>query len=73
MSAVHSQSPSVVMTVIARPRIPGMPLVAERPHNKHGSSVFISLKVNNVSVCEVDNVELIAVELPGVVYVQTTT
>ena len=38
----------------ARPRIPGMALVAERPHNKHGSSVFIrgSLKVNNISVCE---------------------
>ena len=25
----------------ARPRIPGMALVAERPHNKHGSSVFV--------------------------------
>ena len=25
----------------ARPMIPGMALVAERPHNKHGSSVFI--------------------------------
>ena len=25
----------------ARPKIPGMTLVAERPHNKHGSSVFV--------------------------------
>ena len=25
----------------ARPRIPGMSLVAERPHNKYGSTVFI--------------------------------
>ena len=106
MSAVHSQSPSVAMTVIsanverltaskasilsvmckeqhchclclqethrskdqARPRIPGMALVAERPHNKHGSSVFIrdGLKVNNISVCEEGNVELITVELSGV-------
>ena len=53
----------------ARPRIPGMSLVAERPHNKHGSSVFIrnGLNVNNISVYEEDNVELITVELPGVV------
>ena len=53
----------------ARPRIPGMALVAERPHNKHGSSVFIrdGLKVNNISVCEEGNVELITVELSGVI------
>ena len=60
--------------VQARPRIPGMALVAERPHNKHSSSVFIGdgLKVNNISVCEEENVELITVELTDVV-VQTTT
>ena len=53
----------------ARPKIPGMTLVAERPHNKHGSSVFIrdGLKVNSISVCEEENVESITVELPGVV------
>ena len=53
----------------ARPSIPGMTLVAERPHNKHGSSVFVrdGLKVNSISVCEEDNVEFITVELPGVV------
>ena len=53
----------------ARPIIPGMALVAERPHNKHGSSVFVrdGLKVNNMSVCEEDNDEPITVELPGVV------
>ena len=46
-----------------------MTLVAERPHNKHGSSVFVrdGLKVNSISVCEEENVELITVELPGVV------
>ena len=51
-----------------RASIPGMALVAERPHNKHGSSVFIrdGLKVNSISVCEEDNVELITVELPSV-------
>ena len=99
MSAVHSQSPSGLMTVISvnveglsankasilslplsmspkntlsqRPskKIPGMTLVAERPHNKHGSFVFVKygLKVNSISVCEEENVELITVELPGVV------
>ena len=52
-----------------RPRIPGMALVAERPHNKHGSSVFIrdGLKVNNISLCEEGNVELITVELSDVI------
>ena len=46
-----------------------MALVAERPHNKHGNSVFVrdGLKVNSISVCEEDNVEFITVELPGVV------
>ena len=49
--------------------IPGMTLVAERPHHKHGSSVFVrdGLKVNIISVCEEDNVEFITVEQPGVV------
>ena len=53
----------------AKPKIPGMMLVAERPHNKHGSSVFVrdGLKVSSISVCEEENVEFITVELPGVV------
>ena len=53
----------------AKPRLPGMALVAKRPHNKHGISVFVrdDLKVNSISVCEEDNVEFIIVELPGVV------
>ena len=43
--------------------------VAERPHNKHGSSVFVrdGLKIKSISVCEEDNVEFITVELRGVV------
>ena len=46
-----------------------MTLVAERPHNKHGSSVFVrdGLIVNSISVCEKENVEFITVEHPGVV------
>ena len=52
----------------AMPKIPGMTLV-QRPHNKHGSSVFVrdGLKVNSISVCEEENVEFVTVELPGVV------
>ena len=43
--------------------------VAERPHKKHNSSVFIrdGLKVNSTSVCEEENLDLITMELPGVV------
>ena len=53
----------------AMPSILGMALVAERPHNKHGSSVFVrdGLKVNSMYVCEEDNVEFITLELPCVV------
>ena len=38
----------------ARPNIPGMALVAEHPHSKHGRSVFVrdGMKVKNISVCE---------------------
>ena len=36
----------------ATPGIPGMPLVAERPHNKYESAVFIrdDLKVKGISI-----------------------
>ena len=54
---------------LAKPKITGMPLIAERPHIKNGSTILIrsDLKVNYVSVWEQDNVELIAIEMPGVV------
>ena len=54
---------------VAKPNIPGMTLVAERPHIKHGNSVFVrdDLKVNSISVCEEENVKFINMELPGVV------
>ena len=46
-----------------------MALVAERPHNKHGSSDFVrdGPKVNSITVCEEDNVEFITVEISGIV------
>ena len=42
---------------------------AERPHIKYGSAILIrsELKVKGVSVCEQDNVDLISIEMPGVV------
>ena len=56
-------------TPIQRPNSPGVTLVAEGPHNKHGSSVFVrdGLKVNSISVCEEEIVEFITMELPSVV------
>ena len=46
-----------------------MALVAERPHNKHESSVFVrdGLKLNSISVREEDNVEFTTVKLLDVV------
>ena len=37
-------------TNLSTPKIAGMPLVAERPHNKYGSAILIrdDLKVDNV-------------------------
>ena len=53
----------------ARPRIPGMTLVAERPHDKYGSAIFIrdDLKVKSISVTAANHVEVITAELPDVV------
>ena len=52
-----------------RPRIPGMTLVAERPHDKYGSAIFIrdDLMVKSISVTAANHVEVITAELPDVV------
>ena len=54
---------------LSRLKIPGMTLIAKRPHIKYGSAILIrsDLKVKGVSVWEQDNVELISIEMPGVV------
>ena len=54
---------------LARTSIPGMALVAERTHNKHGSSSFVTdgLKVNSISACEED------LRCSGTFRVQTTS
>ena len=54
---------------LARPKIPGMTLIAERPHIKYGSAILIrsDMKVKGVSVWEQVNVEMISIEMPGVV------
>ena len=51
------------------PRILGMTLVAERPHDKYGSAIFIraDLKVKSISVISVNRVEVLTAELPDVV------
>ena len=48
---------------------PGMTLVAERPHTKYGSAIFIrdNLKVKSISVTAANHVEVITAELPNVV------
>ena len=53
----------------ARPRMPGMTLVAERPHDKYGSAIFIrdDLKVESISVTAANHVEVITAELPDVI------
>ena len=56
-------------THLPRPKVAGMTLVAERSHIKHGSSILIrsDLKVKTVSVSDAGDVELITIEMPGVV------
>ena len=53
----------------ARPRIPGMSIVAARLQDKYGSAIFIKddLKVNSISVTASNHVEVITAELPDVV------
>ena len=54
---------------LARSKTTGMTLVAEQPHIKYGSAILIrsDLKVKGVSVWEQDNVELIPIDMHGVV------
>ena len=56
-------------TNLSRPKIAGMSLVAERPHNKYGSVILIrdDLKVDNVYERVQGTVELITVVMSGVV------
>ena len=52
-----------------RPEIPGMTLVAVRPHDKYGSTIFIrdDLKVKSISVTAANHVDVFTAELPDVV------
>ena len=54
---------------LARQKIPGITLIAEQSHIKYGSAILIrsDLKVKGISIWEQDNVELISIEMPGVV------
>ena len=54
---------------LARSKITGMTLVAERHHINYGSAILIrsDLQVKSISVWEQDSVELISIEMAGVV------
>ena len=56
-------------TYLSRPKIAGMSLVVERPHNKYGSAILIreDLKVENVYERVQGTVELITIVMSGVV------
>ena len=58
-----------IHSVHARPKVPGMTLIAERPHKKHRYAIFVrdDPNVNSVSIRDKGNVDLITVELPCVV------
>ena len=47
-----------------------MTLIYERPYKKHESAIFIreDLKVKSISIRDEGNIEIITVELPGVVH-----
>ena len=53
----------------ARPIIPGMTLITERPQDTYGNNIFIrdDLKVKSISATAVNHVEVITAELPDVV------
>ena len=52
-----------------RPKIAGMSLVVERPHNKYGSAILIrnDLKVKKIYERDQGTVEIITIVMPGVV------
>ena len=56
-------------TNLPRPKIAGMSLVVERPHNKYGSAILIrnDLKVKKIYEGVQENVEIITIVMPGVV------
>eukprot|EP00057_Strongylocentrotus_purpuratus_P005102 XP_003730216.1 PREDICTED: RNA-directed DNA polymerase from mobile element jockey-like [Strongylocentrotus purpuratus] len=48
-----------------RPRIPGMKLAIERPHEKYGSAIFVrkNVIIDQTSLTEEDNIEVLAVNM----------
>jgi len=52
-----------------RPTIPGMVLVAERPHRQYGSAIFVKAGsvIEAMSVSEDDDIEVLTIELSSVV------
>ena len=50
-----------------RPKIPGMNLIVERPHNQHGSAIYVKpgLDVNNTIIYSDNNMEILSINLKG--------
>jgi len=48
-----------------RPKINGMTLIIERPHNKYGSAIFLksNIAVKSASKSETNNIEILTVDL----------
>ena len=65
----HCSSRNTQTQNISIPKIAGMSLVAERPHNKYGSVILIreDLKIDNVDERVQGTVELIMIVMSGVV------
>ena len=51
-----------------RPRITGMSLIAEIPHDQYGSAIFVrnGLIVDKSSTSDIDNIEVLTIELMGI-------
>lgn len=49
-----------------RPRVSGMKLVAEIPHEKYGSALFVRNSCDSTSTSNIDNIEIIQAKLNGV-------
>ena len=50
-----------------RPKIPGMNLIVERPHDQYGSAIYVKpgLDVNNTNIYSDNNMEILSINLEG--------
>ena len=50
-----------------RPKIPGLNLIVERPHDQYGSAIYVKpgLDVNNTNIYSDNNMEILSINLEG--------